>query len=64
MSAPVEDTVEIDWVQFPPRGHRRHILVQPCNQSYMSMPGFSRYSSMRYAESAMLEDAGAKKGED
>lgn len=62
MFAPVENTVEVDRVQFPPSSHRRHIFVEPCDESYMSRPGFGRDSSMRYAKSAMLEDAGAQKG--
>jgi hypothetical protein len=36
MPAPVEDAVEIDWVQLPTGCNRRHILIQACDQGYMS----------------------------
>lgn len=54
MPAPVENAVEVDWIQFPAGGDGRHIFVQACDQGNMARSGFGGNAGMGDTESAMF----------
>lgn len=60
MSASVEDTVKIDGVYLPASRDSGNILVQPCNEGYMTWSRFGGYARVRDSKRAVFEDSRAQ----